>query len=191
MKPDCVVAFGVSPDAIRFRNGYEILEVGKPPEFVLEVASDSTGARDYTVKRDIYESFGVSEYWRFDSTGGNFHDAPLAFDLLVDGEYRQMELDVRPDGSVEGISPALGVGLRWDAGILVFFVAETGEAIPDYMQLRQERDAATVEIEAERMRADLERERAEEERERADLERIRSEALEEELRRLRDELGDL
>lgn len=112
VKPDCVVAFGVRPDAIRFRNGYEILEVGKPPEFVLEVASESTGARDYTVKRDIYERFGVSEYWRFDSTGGDYHDAPLAFDLLVDGEYRQMELNVKPDGSVEGISPCLGIGLR-------------------------------------------------------------------------------
>ncbi len=162
VKPDCVVAFGVSPNAIRFRNGYEILEAGKPPEFVLEVASESTGARDYTVKREIYESFGVSEYWRFDSTGGDFHDAPLAFDLLVDGEYRQMELDVKPDGSVEGVSPALGIGLRWDAGILVFFDAETGEAIPDYTELRRERDA----------------------------ERIRAEAAEAELRRLRERLRD-
>jgi len=148
VKPDCVVAFGVTPEAIRFRNGYEILEAGKPPEFVLEMASESTGARDYTIKRDIYESFGVSEYWRFDSTGGDFHDAPLAFDLLVDREYRQMELDVKPDGSVEGVSPALGIGLRWDAGILVFFDAETGEAIPDYTELRRERDAATIRAEA-------------------------------------------
>ncbi|MYE53938.1 MAG: Uma2 family endonuclease [Chloroflexi bacterium] len=162
VKPDCVVAFSVSPEAIRFRNGYEILEVGKPPEFVLEVASESTGARDYTIKRDIYESFGVSEYWRFDSTGGNFHDAPLAFDLLVDGEYRQMELDVKPDGSVEGVSPALGIGLRWDAGILVFFDTETGEAIPDYTELRRERDA----------------------------ERVRAETAEAELRRLREQLRD-
>ena len=169
VKPDCVVALGVSPEAIRFRNGYEILEVGKPPEFVLEVASESTGARDYTVKREIYESYGVSEYWRFDSTGGDFHDAPLAFDLLVDGEYRQMELEVMPDGSVEGVSPALGIGLRWDAGNLVFYDAESGEAIPGYTELRRERDAERV---------------------RAETERLRAETAEAELRRLRERLRD-
>ena len=42
---DCVVAFGVDPDAIFARNGYVISEVGKPPDFVLEVASESTGRR--------------------------------------------------------------------------------------------------------------------------------------------------
>ena len=82
--------------------------------------------------------------------------------MLVDGEYRQMELGVKPDGSVEGVSPALGIGLRWDAGNLVFYDAETGEAIPGYTELRQERDAAT----------------------------IRAEAAEEELRRLRERLRD-
>ena len=51
LAPDCVVAFGVNPDAIVARNGYVISEVGKPPDFVLEVASRSTGRRDYTVKR--------------------------------------------------------------------------------------------------------------------------------------------
>ena len=52
--PDCVVAFGVNPDAIVSRNGYVISEVGKPPDFVLEVASRSTGRRDYTIKRTGY-----------------------------------------------------------------------------------------------------------------------------------------
>ena len=169
VKPDCVVALGVSPDAITSRNGYEILEVGKPPDFVLEVASESTGVRDYTVKREIYESYGVSEYWRFDSSGGEYHDAPLAFDLLVDGEYRRMELDVKPDGTVEGISPVLGIGLRWDSGDLALYDAETGEAIPGYTELRRERDAAAV---------------------RAESLRLRAEAAEAELRRLRERLRD-
>ena len=154
VKPDCVVALGVSPDAIMSRNGYEILEVGKPPEFVLEVASESTGTRDYTVKRGIYESYGVSEYWRFDSSGGEYHDAPLAFDLLVDGAYRHMELDVKPDGTVEGVSRVLGIGLRWDAGNLVFYDAQTGAAIPSYTEMRRERDAAAVRAAAERLRAE-------------------------------------
>ena len=83
-------AFGVNPDAIVARNGYVISEVGQPPDFVLEVASRSTGQRDYTVKRAGYAGFGVREYWRFDHTGGRYHDAPLAGDRLVDGEYEPL-----------------------------------------------------------------------------------------------------
>ncbi len=54
LAPDCVVAFGVDAEAIVSRNGYVISEAGKPPDFVLEVASKSTGKRDYTTKRDGY-----------------------------------------------------------------------------------------------------------------------------------------
>ena len=64
------MAFGVDPAAIFARNGYVISEVGKPPDFVLEVASESTGRRDYTHKRAIYAEYGVAEYWRFDRSGG-------------------------------------------------------------------------------------------------------------------------
>ena len=59
LAPDCLVAFGVNPAAIVARNGYVIGEVGKPPDFVLEVASRSTGRRDNTVKRA-----GVHGVWR-------------------------------------------------------------------------------------------------------------------------------
>ena len=85
LAPDCMVVFGVNPDAIVARNGYVISEVGKPPDFVLEVASRSTGRRDYTVKRTGYAGYGVREYWRFDHTGGRYHDAALAGDRLVNG----------------------------------------------------------------------------------------------------------
>ena len=82
-RPDCVVAFGVPvpPADIVEANGYTISEIGKSPDFVLEVASQGTGRRDYTVKRDIYAGYGVTEYWRFDHTGGQFHDAALDGDL--------------------------------------------------------------------------------------------------------------
>ena len=84
--PDCVVAFGVNPDAIVSRNGYVISEVGKPPDFVLEVASRSTGRRDHTVKRTGYAGYGVQEYWRFDHTYGRYHDTALAGDVLQAGK---------------------------------------------------------------------------------------------------------
>ena len=87
MAPDCLIAFGVSLEAVTRRNGYVIDDCGKPPDFVLEIGSESTGARDYTVKRDSYAAFGVGEYFRFDATGGEYHDRPLAGDRLAQGEY--------------------------------------------------------------------------------------------------------
>ena len=38
-RPDLLVAFGVDPAAYRASNGYIVSEQGKPPDFVLEVAS--------------------------------------------------------------------------------------------------------------------------------------------------------
>ena len=65
-------------------NGYIISELGKPPDCVLAVASKSTGGvRDGTEKRAIYAGFGAPEYWQFDRTGGDFHNAALAGDQLT------------------------------------------------------------------------------------------------------------
>ena len=147
--PDLVIAYGVDPDAISENNGYEIHVVGKPPDFVLEVASPSTGRADYTTKRDDYAAFGVGEYWRFDYSGGQYHDAPLAGDLLVNGQYEPIELiDDRPGKMSEmlsGYSPALDLYLCWDNGKLRFYDPKTDEFLMD----PQELEAALAEAQAE------------------------------------------
>ena len=130
LAPDCVVAFGVNPDAIVARNGYVIGEVGKPPDFVLEVASQSTGRRDYTVKRAAYAGYGVREYWRFDHTGGRYHDAALAGDRLVAGEYEPLQIHEEPDGVRWGHSPVLGLDLCWEAGELRVYDPVAGAYLP-------------------------------------------------------------
>ena len=140
--PDCVVAMDVEdPRAIIARNGYVISEVGKPPDFVLEVASRSTGRRDYTVKREIYASFGVAEYWRFDHTGGLYHDAPLAGDELVNGEYRRLPIHQDEDGHRWGHSVVLGLDLCWIDGVLRLWDPVTGEFLPTTPELAAQRDA--------------------------------------------------
>lgn len=140
--PDCVVAFGINPEGIIARNGYVISEVGKPPDFVLEVASRSTG------RREGYAGYGVQEYWRFDHTGERFHDAPLAGDTLVNGKYERIDIKEEDDGLLWGNSPALGLDLCWDDGELRFRNSATGEDLPTPEELQAERDAAEARADA-------------------------------------------
>ena len=164
--PDCLVAFGVNPGAIRSRNGYVISDVGKPPDLVLEIASESTGRSDYTHKRDGYARYGVTEYWRFDATGGEYHDQPLAGDQLVDGEYQPVQLDHRPDETIWGHSPVVEFDLCWDNGRLRFFDPAAGGFLPNLAEATEERDNERVgrlaaEAELQHLREQLRRMQAE------------------------------
>ena len=85
VSPDVYLAFGVDAEAIRQRKLYLPWEVGKPPDWVLEIGSSSTGPEDVGRKRDIYARIGVPEYWRFDPQDGEYHGAKLAGDRLVAG----------------------------------------------------------------------------------------------------------
>ena len=158
-----------------------INEVGKFPDFILEVGSRSTGRLDYTVKRDGYVGYGVREYWRFDHTGGDYHDAAIAGDALVDGEYEPMEIIEERDGMKWGHSPILGLDLCWVEGTLRIRVPETGEFLPTSTEWRSRTEFAETERDSERTGRIL----AETER---DDERVRRLAAEDEVRRLREEL---
>ena len=153
--PDCVIAFGVDPDAIVSRNGYVIQHAGKPPDFVLEVASRSTGRRDYTVKREGYAAYGVREYWRFDHTGGRYHDAPLAGDTLVGEEYTPIPIYREPDGLLWGRSEALGLDLCWDNGTLQLRNPATGKFLLTPEELQSELEASQAQVAA--LEAELQR----------------------------------
>lgn len=158
--PDLLVSFGldIPPDVIEdVANGYTISEVGKPPEFVLEVASETTARRDETVKRDIYAGFGISEYWRFDRTGGRYYIAALAGDTLVDGAYQPIPLETGDDGLIRGYSPALDLELHWHDRRLRFWNRGTQAYLPDLMEALEALDAAREEIRL--LRAQLQRQR--------------------------------
>ena len=144
--PDLLVAFGADPEAYRRSNAYVISEQGKPPDFVLEVASKSTGHVDVTEKRVDYARLGIGEYWRFDETG-DYHGARLAGDRLVEGEYIPVEIEMLPGGSLQGYSAVLNLYLRWADGALAFYDRATGESIAS--------------LESERVRADAQQTRAE------------------------------
>ena len=172
--PDGVFAEGLDgAERIFHRNGYVISEVGKPPDLVLEVGSEGTGRQDYTDKRERYAGYGVREYWRFDPSGGEYHDAPLAGDMLVDDRYMPIEIAVEPDGRRWGYSERLGLEFWWDDGILRFRDPVSGEYLPTLNESEDARQSAEQRVESERVaRAVAERRVAELE---AELERLSGE----------------
>ena len=126
--PDCYVVFDLTPKAVQSLSpppqGYDtylLWEVGKPPEFVLEIGSPSTKRSDLTVKRAVYASIGVSEYWRYDERGGAFYGEPLVGESLVDGEYQRLPMRDDANGGVWAYSKALNLVLGWDDGELRFW----------------------------------------------------------------------
>lgn len=179
--PDLLVAFGVDPEAYRRSNAYVILEQGKPPDFVLEVASRSTGLVDVTDKRVEYARLGIVEYWRFDETG-EYHGARLGGDRLVDGEYVSVELEELADGSLRGYSAALDLYPCWTDGGLVFYDPVTGKPIATIETERWGRFAAEAHTETERARADMERDGRLRERQAREAAEARVRELEDRLR---------
>ena len=168
--PDLLVAFDVDPELYFGSNGYIISEQGKPPDFVLEVASASTTTRDLGVRRDDYAAFGIPEYWRFDETGEYYGDR-LAGERLVEGEYRPIEIASLADDTLQGHSDVMDLDIRWHDGRLEWYDPGTGRHIPTFDGERARADSAR----ATRIQAEARAESAE----------ARNRELEEELRRLR------
>ena len=142
VSPDCYVSFGVDVDAIMEQNSYIIWRVGKPPDFALEIASESTGRYDDTGKRDLYARIGVGEYWRYDASGGRFYQRSLVGEQLLDGEYQEFPIHEEPDGMIWAHSPTLGLDLCWDDGRLRFYDPDAGEWLQNYAEQIQRADAA-------------------------------------------------
>ena len=148
VSPDVYLAFGVDADAIRERKLYLPWEAGKPPDWVLEVASVSTGRGDVGRKREIYARIGVSEYWRFDPKDGAYHGAKLAGDRLVAGRYEPIELTTAPDGILKGFSEILGLSLCWDDNWPRLYDPRTNTYLETWQQERAAREAEQVAREA-------------------------------------------
>lgn len=193
--PDLLIAFDVDREAIIAQRGYDILERGKAPDCVLEVASIYTARNDEIGKRAGYEAYGVTEYWRFDPTGGRRYRTGLAGDRLVNGAYQPIDI-IRIDADrYWGYSPALNLNLCWEHGELWWhdpvgnrYLARHEDEINGRMaaegaliisqaekdDIAAERDAATAErdtIAGERDAATAERDAATAERDAAIAER--------------------
>ena len=152
LSPDCYVAFGVDVESILSFDNYRVWEVGKAPDFALEIGSPSTASNDIGPKRDLYASLGVREYWRFDPTGGDHYGEPLVGEYLVDGGYRRFEMVSEPDGLIRGHSPLLDLDLCWEDGRLRFYDPAAGRWLENYAATAaraESAEARVVELEAE------------------------------------------
>ena len=140
VSPDCYVVFGLSDAALRSlslegNNTYLLWEVGKAPEFIMEIGSPSTARADLGRKRDLYAELGVGEYWRYDATGGQFYGEALVGERLVGGKYRRTEMHGDSDGRMWSHSEALNLDLWWTDGELRFW-----DPVVDRWLLNQEEE---------------------------------------------------
>ena len=127
-----------------------VWEIGKAPDFALEVASPSTAANDVGPKRALYERLGVREYWRFDPTGGDFYGQALAGDRLVNGVYQPCETVTTADGVVRGHCALLGVDFSWNGASFDALDPETGKTIDKLAAELEARAADREALAAER-----------------------------------------
>ena len=135
VSPDLMVVFGASK---HIRSSYRLWEEPKAPDFVLEIASESTYRADRGGKRDIYASMGVSEYWQYDPVG-NYLDPPLLGFRLVEGRYAPIPAIVQADGMRTLRSDMLGLELHLRPGAPVrealhFYDPVRGEYLRTYRE---------------------------------------------------------
>ena len=147
VSPDLMVVFGASK---RVRSSYRLWEEPKAPDFVLEIASESTYRADLAGKRDVYADMGVQEYWQYDPVG-TYLDPPLSGFRLVEGRYAPIPAVSREDGLLVVRSEVLRLELHLRPG------APVREALHFYDPVRGEylrtyREAEQARAEAERRR---------------------------------------
>ena len=141
--PDVLVALGLGTHK---RSSYFVWREGKPPDWVLEVASPSTQAKDRDLKRCRYAKMGVREYWLFDPKGDVYPQGTprLQGFELVDGEYRALESRL-VDGERVIRSEVLRLDVRVENELLRFRDSATGREV----RHRPELDAAVERAEAQ------------------------------------------
>ena len=154
--PDLLIAFNADPQLRKENNGYIISNQGKPPDFVLEIASESTAKNDEETKRTKYEEMGITEYWRFDPCDPKmYYIARLAGDTLVNGHYQPVTIHGNDDEGLWGHSEALGLDLCWEEGRLRFRDPVNGLYLLTHAEEQQAR--RTAEARAQELEEELRR----------------------------------
>lgn len=140
--PDLLIVFDVARPDVLLEMGYSIEHHGKPPDFVLELASKHTSRRDETRKRSAYAAFGAREYWRFDPVWGGYYIVGLAGDTLVNGVYQPIPIRRTDENRHWGHSVVLNLDLCWEHGELRFYDPATQQYLHTFDSADDTRIAA-------------------------------------------------
>ena len=151
--PDLLVAFDADPAAYRASNGYIVSQQGKPPDFILEVASRRSAAEDLGAKKDYYERLGVVEYWLFD-VAAEFYGFTLAGYRLTQGGYEPIEVSEIGPSVFQGYSAMLNLNLRAGDGYLGWHDPTTGDHIPTLQTQTTRAQSAEARAETAEARAE-------------------------------------
>ncbi len=154
MAPYVCVSFGVDPEPLISAASYRVWEVGAPPAFVLEIASEKTFKADLHVKPSKYLDIGVQEYWRFDPSGGEFLQPALQGDHRVGDTWQPVTIGTDADGRLSGHNHALDLALHAQAHRLRFRDPRTGTWLADPDEQIQARRAAEARADRQTARAD-------------------------------------
>ena len=189
--PDLMVALAKD----RLRTSWNVVTEGKAPEFVLEVSSEKSLARDLVDKPPIYDGMGVVEYVLF---APERKDGPKLLGWRRDASGKFVPWQVDDDG-VLWCRTLDGLGLAVEGGLWLRAQDAAGRRLPtpaESMRAELRRaDAETARANAEAMgRAEAEQRATDEALARVAAERRAAEeraAAEAEVARLRDELRRL
>ncbi|MGI8552281.1 MAG: Uma2 family endonuclease [Dehalococcoidia bacterium] len=137
LSPDVMVTMGVPRELLGA--SYFLWQIGKAPDFIIEVTSHSTRGEDRNKKRTIYQQIGVREYFLYDPEGDWVRGGLQGY-LLVDGVYEPIV--AAGDRSLE--SETVGLRLVLEGGRLQLYDRESGERLlsPQEMLVAAEAGAA-------------------------------------------------
>ena len=99
------------------REIYRLAEEGKPPDWIIEVASPPKYRYDLGGKKDLYAELGVGEYFVYDPRG-DMHDPRLRGWVLRSGAYVELADLGRPRVPVALRSEALGLEFHFNGADL-------------------------------------------------------------------------
>ena len=130
--PDVLVAFGLGTHS---RSSYLVWAEGKPPYWVLGVASPSTKTSDLEFKRRRYAEIGVLEYWLFDAKGDVYPSGMPRLQGLTlwGGDYRPLASRLA-DGEAD--DPQRGAGLGRAGGWRTASLPRRGDGQGDPASVR-------------------------------------------------------
>lgn len=162
VSPDVFVVKDCDP---HFRRTFKVWEEGKAPHVAVEVTSRGTRREDEVIKPPRYAEIGLAEYFLYDPSS-EYLRPPLRGFRLTDTQYEPIE----PNDREQFECRELGITLELDGLDLVLRDADSGNILLTGMEAEE---AARKAAEAAQRAAEA-----------------LAAALEQEVRRLRDRLGE-